>query len=233
MAANIFQQGMDAFNQSYDRTEGFRQKRAAVQAGRALASGDRQGAMQAYGDAGRGDAVRTIQDDQMHAEDRQAQQQQAEQARRANTLKQAAVALRNVPPEQRAATYAQSVAPSLKALGIEDSVLQQIPDHLDDASLDTFVGEVDKHLQMVNLGGGGVGSYDNRTGDFKTLREPTQKAPAGFRVNEAGDLEVDPSYVAGRAAIAKATRAPPRPRGAGRAASAAIPTPPSGFVMEK
>jgi hypothetical protein len=64
MAANIFAQGMDAFDQSWDRTQGFFDKATARKAGRALAGGDRASAVSTYGNAGDVDAVRVLQGDQ-------------------------------------------------------------------------------------------------------------------------------------------------------------------------
>lgn len=57
-----------------------------------------------------------------------------------------------------------------------------------------------KPPQVVNLGGGGVAVFDGSS--LRVIREPTQKAPAGFKYDENGDLTVDQGFVDGRGKIA-------------------------------
>lgn len=180
MAANIFATGMDAFDRSYDRGQSMQQDRAKMQAGRSLASGDRQGAMQAFGSAGLTDDVRQVQGDQMRVDliAKQDEQQDydrkhGEAKQRADVLVRVAQGLKSVPAGQRKAALA-GIAPVFGKVGVDPSMFNDLTEEqLDDAALDMFSGEVEKQFQAVNLGGGGFGTFDGRTGKFQTLREPT------------------------------------------------------------
>jgi hypothetical protein len=231
MPPNIFALGQDAFKDAYATQQGMRQDRGRVQAGRALAAGDRQGAQAAFGDAGLTEDVRAVQGDQRR-DDALSQDQaqtahgneQQDQAKKAAFLKDLAQGLKGVPAGQRRQALDQ-VLPHFQELGIApDDFASLTEDQLNDQNLDIFAGEVDKH-QMVNLGGGGVGDYNQRSGDFRTLREPTQKAPTGFEYAEDGSLHPIQGYIQGRAALSTATRAPPRPRASGGGKSGGIPAP--------
>lgn len=161
MAQNIFATGMDAFDRSYDRGQTMQQDRARMQAGRSLASGDRQGAAQAFGQAGLTDDVRQVQGDQMRVDDRAQAQQQGAQAqeqaaadRRAKLLVQVAQGLKTVPAGQRKAALGQ-IAPVFQQVGVDASMFDQLTeDQLTDQSLDMFSGEVSKAAEQYTLAPG-------------------------------------------------------------------------------
>jgi len=211
MATNIFAQGMDAFDRSWDRTQGFHDRATARKAGRALAGGDRAGAMQALGDAGQIDGVRTLQGDQRREDDRaaeQAQGERAEQMRRAELLIGVAGELKNVPPGQRKAALQH---PIFQMAGLTPEQLSGLTEEdLSDQALDMFAGEVKKQVQVLNLGNGGVATVDPASGEFRVLREPD---PRPVIIGNGG-VAIDPEtgQVVGRN---PKTFAPPRPSGGG------------------
>jgi hypothetical protein len=130
-------------------------------------------------------------------------------------LLEASSLLSKLPEQERWQVF--STHPLFQAIIPEEMRAQIQPEHLSDQGLQMFAQEV--KAQLVKFGNGGVAEY--RPGQpLNVLREPTQKAPAGFRYTDEGDLEVDPGYVRGRAAISGATRAPPR-AGSGGGGSAA------------
>lgn len=213
MAGNIFATGVGAFDHAYDQGQTMRQDRARVQAGRSLASGDRQGAAQQFGAAGMTDDVRQMQADQMRVDDRaQAQEQhtydrgQGEAGKRAQLLVQVAKGLKSVPPGQRMGALGK-IAPVFQNVGVDPSMFAQLTeDQLTDEALDMFSGEVEQQYQAVNLGGGGFGTFNNRTGDFQTLREPTMRPV--IMGNGASALDPETGQVIARN---PKTFAPPRP----------------------
>lgn len=238
MAINIFAAGRqivdggnEAFARGYDQVDKFAQDRARRTAGSALASGDRQGAMNALGGEGDLGAVRQLKGDQagekqaaMAAARQGRQDLDADAKRRAEILKDVANGLKSVPTGERKKAL-QGVYPLFQQSGVDPAMFDPLTeDQLTDAQLDVFTGEVDK-LVTVNRGGGGYDVVNPRTGESVRSVEPTQRAPTGMEYGEDGSLRPVPGYVQGRAAIAGATRAPARPRAGGKpAASGPIPT---------
>lgn len=226
---NAFDTFNSARQASYDGLNQVRQDRGRMDAGRALQGGDYRGAAGALYGAGDLQAGMAVQQGQEHQQDRQmemAQQQQklaAQQAaQKAEQMKRMALALQSVPQEQRAQVFHSQVGPALVQLGMNPQDLNGVENHLDDASLATFAGEMDKHIQVINRGGGGYDILDTSSGKITRGPEPTQKPPVGYMFAPDGSLMVDPGYVAGqgqianvRAAATAAHRAPPRGGGGG------------------
>lgn len=238
MGINIFNATMDTldnnqrtYDASYNRTDKAFKDAAARRAGTALASGDRQGAMQAMGGEGAIDDVRLMQADQSR-EDQQAYSNQRQSGldadkKRADlgaALQEAFqhVATLKTPQDRRAAMK----HPVWQIAGIKPEMVDALPDS--DFG-DEGVAQFREALKYTfhNLGGGGIARSDNR-GNFETMREPTQKAPPGFEYAEDGSLNPIPGYVAGRAQIAGATRAPKGGGGGGRGGG--LPPPPAGWT---
>ncbi len=215
MATNIFAIGGEAFDRSWDRTQAFHDKATARKAGRALAGGDRAGAMQALGNAGQLDGVRTLQRDQERADDRTAGQEQdarAEQAKRAELLISVAGELKNVPPGQRKQALQH---PIFQMAGLTpDQLANLTEDDLSDQALDMFAGEVKRQVQVLNLGNGGVATVDPASGEFNVLREPD---PRPVIIGQGG-VALDPQsgQVVGRN---PKTFAPQRAGGGGKPAA--------------
>jgi len=234
MAFNIFNATMDVldnnqrtYDASYNRTDKAFKDVAARKAGMALAAGDRQGAMQAMGGEGEVDAVRQMQLDQGR-EDQQAYSNKRQEGldadkKRADLAAALQEAFQHVaelktPQERREAMK----HPVWQMAGIKPEMVDALPDSdFEDAGVEQFREALKRTVH--NLGGGGLAETTNR-GGFRTLREPTEKAPPGFEFGPDGSLHPIPGYVAGRAAIAGATRAPPRPRAAPAGAPAAGPS---------
>ena len=216
---NIVRNAFAAMTEADDYYKKDRQDRARVQAGRQMERGGPEaaaGTLYAAGDLEGGAGMQQM---QQQGQERELKLQAAESAKKLEYMKRLGVAMQGIPMEQRAQAYQEKVGPALQQLGMSPEDVAGAAAHLDDASLMTFIGELDKQLQVINLGGSGVASYNKQTGEFKTLREPTQKAPNGYRYGLDGNLEIDPGYVAGQGQVAdvKASataryRAPPRPR---------------------
>lgn len=232
----------DAQNMAYSQQEKYGQDRARKRAGQAMQMGDTKAATGELYGAGDLEGARGIEDQQGQQEDRQfrhdqqaAQTQATEAARKADTMKRLALALRDIPPEQRGQAFTQKVGPALLQLGLKPQDLEGVEGHLDDASLTAFAGAMDDHLQIINRGGGGYDVTNMRTGDLVRSVEPTQKAPPGYMFGPDGGLAVDPGYVAGQGAIRNAQagasaahRAPPR----GRATSGGSSGLPAGYRIK-
>lgn len=199
---NIFATGSEAYRDAWDDTQNLFDKAADRQAGRALAGGDRRKAMEVYGNAGRVDAVRTLQDDQSKADaDTAAQRRQV-----AETLIAATDELGRLPDEK--ARYEALSHPIFQMLIPQEHLSQIKPEHLSDEGLAMFGEEVKR--QMVNLGGGGVAEYTPGQ-PLKVLREPDPKL---MQVRE-GTTVYDPET--GQTVFVKPkTYAPPRAGGAGK-----------------
>lgn len=200
---NIFAQGMDAFDASYDRTQKMRDSRTRRQAGQALAAGRRQDAADIYGQAGMTDDVRQLQADQQRQEQidysRQQDAQQediAAQQRKAQVLKQAMMGLKGIPAGQRLqAAHAIAQSPVFQHLGMSPDMLQGVTEEqLSDAALDAATGQIDEHFQGVNLGGGGYGSYDKRTGKLDVLRQPDKPVIVGNGATALDPVTGQPIY---------------------------------------
>ncbi|MBS0368870.1 MAG: hypothetical protein JSS57_06680, partial [Proteobacteria bacterium] len=79
-----------------------------------------------------------------------------ERKQKAEFLKQAATVLRQIPTRARAEAFTGKVAPALKAMGIPDDIIAQAGQHLDDTSLQTFIGELDNQVKLFNTSSGVV-----------------------------------------------------------------------------
>lgn len=230
---NAFAAQIDGYNQG----EKVRMDGARIQAGRQMERGGPEAAAGVLYGAGDLQGGAAMQQMQQQGQERQQQSQQAEAARKLDYMKRLGVAMQGIPPEQRMQAYQEKVGPALQELGMSPEDVQAAAGHLDDASLMTFVGELDKQLKFINLGGGGVGLANERTGEFKTLREPTQRLPTGMMLDESGNAVPDPNYVAlqgqvsdARAGATARHRAPRVGRSGGGAATASGL--PAGFVLD-
>lgn len=172
---------LDAFNRnrqaSLQDTQGLFDQQAQRQAGGMLAGGDYTGAAGALYSGGllsQGAAVQTMGEGQ---EDRATKKvadakavSKAEQAERLKFLSHGADVLLTLPADQRAAAYAQSIAPALKAMGADDSVIQQGGATLDDVSLKTFAGETKKALlEIQKADDGSILAINRETGAAKEI----------------------------------------------------------------
>ena len=216
---NIVRNAFEAQTAAYDQGEKMRRDQARVQAGRQMERGGPEaaaGTLYAAGDLEGGAGMQRM---QQQSQEREQKLQQAESAKKLEYMKRLGVAMQGIPLEQRAQAYQEKVGPALQQLGMSPEDVAGAAAHLDDASLMTFIGELDKHIQVINRGGGGYDLLDTNTGKVTSGPAPTMKAPAGYRYGPDGGLEVDPGYVAGQGQISDARaastarhRAPPRPR---------------------
>jgi hypothetical protein len=224
MAGNIYGvlgSARQGFEDADAMTQTIRRRAAGMRAAPRAAAGDYRGAAGAYAEQGLDEGAAAYSRAQEGADDQaydrgrlQTQDARADSDHKVRVLVTVAQGLKHIPSGQRLAALRQAY-PLFQAAQIDTSHFDQLTeDQLTDQGLDAFTGEVRKHV-MVNLGNGGVGDFDPATGDMKTLREPTERAPAGFEYDDQGNLSPIPGYVAGRHAIAEATRAPPRPRAGG------------------
>jgi hypothetical protein len=247
MAINLFStsgildRGNAAFKQGYDQMGAMRTDRTNMQAGRAYAGGDRQGAARMLAQGGNINDARTLENDIQGDErqlmlDQQAAEQQTYQRGRDKTTDQAAQAERNYTTLKRITgglrgydegqrlPQLQRVLPIFEQLGLPvDQFAALTEDQLNNAGLDMFEGELDKQWTFHNLGGGGIGRSNARDGTFETLREPAEKPPGNYIMGPDGNWMLNP--LVGQAAAAR--RAPKSAGGGGVRSN--IPPPPSGW----
>lgn len=228
MPANIFRDGTDAFDASYARTSKIYGDAAARRAGTALASGDRQGAMQAMGGEGEVDAVRTLQGDQ-NREDQAAYQNERqagfdEEKRNAglrDALKDAFVHVATLPtPQERRQAMKHSI---WQMAGISPEAVDALPESdFGDEGVAQFGKSL--NLQIVNRGGGGYDVVDLSTGQVVRSVQPDAKLMSVAGGNTVLDQQTrKPVFTAPKVA------APARPGGGGSAASSGVP---AGFVLD-
>lgn len=159
--ANYVDEAIAARKSGYDETQGFFDRQTMRKAGQAMAQGNRAGAAGELYGAGMIDAGRTLEQEgrNIEADTRKARMEDQELAnnerkQKAEFLKQAATVLRQIPTEARAEAFTGKVAPALKAMGIPDDIIAQAGQHLDDTSLQTFIGEVNKAAEQYTLAPG-------------------------------------------------------------------------------
>ena len=161
--ANYVDEAIAARKSGYDESQGFFDRQTMRKAGQAMAQGNRAGAAGELYGAGMIDAGRTLEQEgrNIEATDREAQLKERERAdaqrkQGAEFLKQAATVLRQIPADKRQEAFTQSVAPSLQAMGVPPDVVAQAGQHLDDNSLNTFIGEIDNQVKLFNTSSGVV-----------------------------------------------------------------------------
>jgi len=244
--ANLVEDAIRARGAGFDELQGFSENLAQKRAGRRLASDDLAGAADELYGAGMVDAGLGLERvGQQNTANAQAATEKAEdrdieaQKRNAEFLKQAATVLKQIPADKRQGAFQGSIAPALKSMGMGDDVLAQVVSHLDDASLDTFLGEVDNQIKLFNTSGGVVAinpsllrqNMQDPNASRVVYQDPSypamqqakiaaQKALVGQRQASAGASQ----------ARAARTRATPI-GGSGRAVSNSSGLP-SGFVLD-
>lgn len=229
---NAFDAFEPARQAAYESMGQQRQDRGRIRAGQALQRQDYTGgASELYG-AGDLQGGMQVQQGQEHQQDRQTaattrehEQRMQDLQQKAGFLKAAAVALRKIPMEQRAQAYHDHVGPALQEMGMDPQAVQAAAGHLDDASLDAFAPDIDKQIQAMNLGNGGLATFNNRTGEVNVVREPYRDPLAG-ELTQAR-IESTRAQTGQRNASAAHLRRPAA--SGGRGASPAVP---HGFVLD-
>ena len=174
MAINLFNtsgimdRGEEAFKAAYDQTGAMRADRTRMQAGRAYAGGDRQGAAAMLAQGGNIDGARTLENDiqneeqqaytrqrQGMADERQSSQDEfAAAQRKVEVLTKIAQGLKGVPAGQRAASLQRAV-PVFEQIGVDPAVFASLTeDQLSDEQLDIFSGEISKSMEEYTLSPG-------------------------------------------------------------------------------
>ena len=233
MAFNIFNAGLDgmeagrrAFDRSYALTDKGFKDAAARKAGTALASGDRQGAMQAMGGEGEVDAVRTLQGDQ-NREDQAAYQNERqagldEEKRNAglrDALKDAFVHVATLPtPQERRQAMKHSI---WQMAGISPEAVDALPESdFGDEGVAQFGKSL--NLQIVNRGGGGYDVVDLSTGQVVRSVQPDAKLMSVAGGNTVLDQQTrKPVFTAPKSYA-------PKSGGGGRGGG--LPPPPAGWT---
>jgi hypothetical protein len=164
---NIFAQGMQAYDQSYKRQQGFDQDRARRKAGQRFAGGDyRGGASELYGEGLQQEGDQAVQNQQV-MEDRQVQSQGREielKLKQLGVLKQVSEGLLQVEPEERYATL-QRFRPVFDNLGLGEVLGQVTPEMLDDKTLAGFGARAARELEVINRGNGAYDVVDKASGE--------------------------------------------------------------------
>jgi hypothetical protein len=212
MAINLFStsgildRGNEAFKQGYDQMGAMRTDRTNMQAGRAYAGGDRQGAARMLAQGGNIDGARTLEndiqgDERQLMQDQQAAEQtrytrgreaQADQAKMGEMLMKALDQLPEVstPDERRQALS----HPIWGMFGITPDAVSQLGDQdLTDEAAAAFKQKV--RAQIINRGNG---AYDVRNMDDGSLIESVEGNPEYKSVAPGATLTVGgkPIYTA-------------------------------------
>lgn len=243
MAINQFSGGsvndvLAAGQQGWDDTDakikGMMSRYTNARAGRAYASGDRQGAARMLAQGGNLDGARVLQGD-LRTEQRQAFEdaQEAEalkytRGRQAKTdqdtvvkqnldiLKQLYEGVRQIPwqsedspnPGAKRFAFIQRTLPTLQQFNIDVAPFSKLtPEQLDDERVDFFGGKVEDEIIKF---AGGYDVVDPRTKAVRRSVRYGPKPPAGMEYDEDGNLRNIPGYVASKKEVAGATRAPRR-----------------------
>ena len=233
--SDIMDRGNANFKRAYDQTGAMRDDQTRMQAGRAYASGNRQGAARMLAQGGNLDGARVLENDIQGDARQTMQDKQAAEAliydrgrdkradARLKTADDVALAERNFTTLNRITRglrdykegerlpQLQRALPIFESLGIAVEPFAALTeDQLNNANLDVFEEELEKQWTFHNLGGGGIGRSDNRTGKYETLREP-EKPPGNYIRGPDGKWMINPLAVK----FKEQTRAPPRAGGSG------------------
>lgn len=160
-------------------------------------------------------------------------QEAAEMADQTKFMLDATQALRQVPPEQRAAAY-EHIKPALQSIfkyrKLDPSALDQ-PGDLTDADLDQVamtLGEDAQRYTIMATKGGGIVAVDRRTAKGKVIVEPEAENPLKDELLQA-QIAATRSLGGQRDAAAEKARRVPAPKGGGgggapRSAAASMST---------
>ena len=231
--------GQQAWDDTGANIKGMRDQFTNARAGRAYASGDRQGAARMLAQGGNLDGARVLQGD-LRTEQRQAFEdaQEAEalkytRGRQAKTdqdavvkqnldiLKQLYEGVRQIPwqsedspnPGAKRFAFIQRTLPTLQQFNIDVAPFSNLtPEQLDDERVDFFGGKVEDEIIKF---AGGYDVVDPRTKAVRRSVRYGPKPPAGMEYDEDGNLRNIPGYVASKKEVAGATRAPRRAGGSG------------------
>ena len=226
--------GQQAWDDTGANIKGMRDQFTNARAGRAYASGDRQGAARMLAQGGNLDGARVLQGD-LRTEQRQGMQDtQAAEAliyqrgRQAKTdqdavvkqnldiLKQLYEGVRQIPwqsedspnPGAKRFAFIQRTLPTLQQFNIDVAPFSKLtPEQLDDERVDFFGGKVEDEIIKF---AGGYDVVDPRTKAVRRSVRYGPKPPAGMEYDEDGNLRNIPGYVASKKEVAGATRAPRR-----------------------
>lgn len=246
MAINLFStsgimdRGQRAYEDANTDIQGIMSRRTNMQAGRAYAGGDRQGAARMLAQGGNINDARTLENDiqgderQLMLDQQNAEKLTYDRKRDADTdraakakenlglLQQLYQGAQQIPwqsedspqPGAKRFAFVQKTLPILQQAGFDVAPFASLtPEQLDDENVATFGGQVENEIVKF---AGGYDVVDPRTKAVKRSVRSEQKAPMGMRYNEDGVLENIPGYIPSRAAVAGATRAPNSSGGGGR-----------------
>lgn len=207
----------NALGRGFDMARGMAENRAQRRAGNALASGDRQGAMNALGGAGMLGEVEALAQNDRQAQQAERQASAARQDEMRQFLLRAGTALRTAPMERRQDVY-RMLRPTLEQIYDPEVISQLDRTDLSDANLDSLLSALGGETQRFNTSGAVIEVGPG--GGVRTLYETERHddAPNGYRWTEDGSLEpipggpADPRQVG---SIASSRRAPPRSSGGG------------------
>ena len=243
--ANYVDEAIAARKSGYDETQGFFDRQTMRKAGQAMAQGNRAAAAGELYGAGMIDAGRTLEQEgrNIEADTRKARMEDQELAnnerkQKAEFLKQAATVLRQIPTQARAEAFTGKVAPALKAMGIPDDIIAQAGQHLDDTSLQTFIGELDNQVKLFNTSSGVVAvnpaALQQDINDPNATRVVYQDPL--YKPYREAQIEATQARAGASQASAAASRARAAKTGGGGkrgAASSGSPGLPAGFVLDR
>lgn len=234
--ADIVNNAIRARLAGYAEQQGLTEDMARKRAGQTMAAGNLQGAADELYGAGMIDDGLRLENVGAQREalaSQQASREQAaaqeEQKQRAAFLREAATVLRQIPAEQRGQAFQGQIAPALKTMGMDDELLGQMVNHLDDNSLNTFIGEIDNQMKMFNTASGVVGV--DQQGNAKLLYEDPVAIAYKQAQTEAQRALVPQRQASADASRARAAKTRATPVG-GRGGTSPAAKLPAGFILD-
>lgn len=251
---DIVGDGIAARRAGFNEMEGVRNAFARRQAGGAIAGGDMQGGMNALYRAGDLEGAGQLQAQQSRGEElqyRQGKMQQEQQAKEAadklDFLANIARRLKTVPADPNDPNFTarrQALAgfrQTFQAMGLPDEQIAKMEGaDLSDNTLDMFAGNMEQaKWQIIQRRDGSIVGVNQGSLEQKEIMPALpastlqRNVPFGWSLDEEGNPTVEPTFVQGKAAIARATRAPPRGRGGGgRRSGGGSGKLPPGFILD-
>lgn len=213
----------DAFGQVHNALQGAWDQRTRNQAGRAYASGDARGAVNALAEGGQTQEAADLEYRGSQREALLSEQDRAAATERTTALMRGLQALQGVPYEQRQQVWSQ-IAPALQGI-MPPEIIQQLgaADMSDQnlAAFGTAIGQEAERLQLFQQrDGGDIIGVSQRTGQERSRIAGPGPDPLDAEYKRA-QIDAMRAQVPLRQAQAERAARPPAARGGGRSGGAA------------
>lgn len=215
----------DAFGQVHNALQGAWDQRTRNQAGRAYASGDARGAVNALAEGGQTQEAADLEYRGQQREALLSAEDRAAATERTQALMRGLQALQGVPYEQRNQAFEQ-IAPMLSGL-MPPEIIEQLrtADKSDQAlgAFGTAIGQEAERLQLFQLpNGGDIVGVSQRTGQERSRIAGPGPDPLDAEYRRA-QIDATRAQIPLRQAQAERAARPPAARGGGRSGGGSAP----------